>query len=34
MTDIPARELRDYISDTSEHAEVRAGSLMPLGVKP
>jgi glycogen operon protein len=31
MTKNPQRELRDYISDTSEHADVRAGSPMPLG---
>ena len=31
MTTTKQRELRDYISDTSEHADVRAGSPMPLG---
>ena len=31
MTKNPQRKLRDYISDTSEHADVRAGSPMPLG---
>jgi glycogen operon protein len=33
MTDNPQRKLREYISDTSEHADVRAGSPMPLGTQ-
>ncbi|MGA3268153.1 MAG: glycogen debranching protein GlgX [Verrucomicrobiota bacterium] len=33
MTRKTQRELRDYISDTSEHADVRAGSPMPLGTQ-
>ena len=32
MTHNPAqRELRDYISETSEHADVRPGSPLPFG---
>jgi glycogen operon protein len=33
MTKTTQRELRDYISDTSEHGDVRAGSPLPLGTK-
>jgi glycogen operon protein len=33
MIETPKRELTDYISDTSEHADVRAGSPMPLGTQ-
>src|SRR5580700_6361614 len=31
MTEMPPRELQEYISDISEHADVRAGSPLPLG---
>jgi isoamylase len=31
MTDTPSRELRDYLSATSEHADVREGDPRPFG---
>ena len=33
MMETPPRELHDYISDISEHADVRAGFPMPLGIQ-
>ena len=33
MMETPQRELPDYVSDTSEHADVRAGSPLPLGIQ-
>ena len=33
MTKTPQRELRDYISEISERADVRAGSPLPLGTQ-
>ena len=33
MKDMPQRNLRDYISETSEHTEVRVGSPLPLGTQ-
>ena len=33
MKNMPRRNLRDYISETSEHADVRAGSPLPLGTQ-
>ena len=33
MTQIPRRDLHDCISDNSEHADVRAGSPLPLGTQ-
>ena len=33
MTETPQRELHDYISDISAHADVRAGSPLPLGIQ-
>ena len=33
MTKNPPRELRGYISETSEHADIRVGSPMPLGTQ-
>jgi len=33
MIETPERGLNDYISDISEHAEVRVGSPMPLGIQ-
>ncbi len=33
MKNTPQRNLRDYISETSEHAEVRAGSPLPFGTQ-
>lgn len=32
MTDTPERELHQYLAETSEHAEVRPGTPLPLGV--
>ena len=29
----PQRELHDYIAEISEHADVRAGSPLPLGIQ-
>jgi glycogen operon protein len=33
MTKTPQRELHDYISETSEHSDVQAGSPLPLGTQ-
>ncbi len=33
MMKTPQRELHDYISELSEHADVRAGSPLPLGIQ-
>jgi hypothetical protein len=33
MTKAPQRDLLEYLSDTSESAEVRAGSPLPLGTQ-
>ena len=33
MTNNPQRKLRDYISDISEHTDIRAGSPMPFGTR-
>ncbi len=33
ITQIPERDLHDYISENSEHGDVRAGSPLPLGTQ-
>ena len=33
MTNAPQRELRDYISEISEHTDNRAGSPLPMGTQ-
>jgi isoamylase len=33
MTKMPRRDLNDYISDISEHGDIRAGSPLPLGTQ-
>jgi len=33
MMKMPQRELHDYIAEISEHADVRAGSPLPLGIQ-
>ncbi len=33
MMNTPQRDLQDYISEISEHADVRAGSPLPMGTQ-
>ena len=33
MKNMPQLNLRDYISETAEHAEVRVGAPLPLGTQ-
>ena len=33
MMETPQRELNDYVSEISEHADVGAGSPLPLGIQ-